>query len=75
MRHGTLQLGVLALSLLAFVLHLGRGVCAPIGSILRIGLGLGLVDMDDDLLRVRGRRRVQIGKCWRNGVDEFLDIV
>ncbi len=77
MRHSILQLAVLAFFLLAFLLY--WGLCAPIGCILRAGLGLRMrltvVDMYDDRLGVRGRRQVQVGECWRDGVDEFLDIV
>jgi len=77
MRHGTLQLGVLAILPLAFVLQLRWGLGAPIGYICRTRLGLRLttVYMDDDLLGIRGRSRVEVGKCWRNRVDEFLDVV
>ena len=78
MRHSILQLAILAsLFLLTSFVLLYWGLWAPIGCILRtrLGLRLTIVDMHDDRLGIRGRRRVQIGKCWWDGVDEFLDIV
>lgn len=82
MRHGTLQLVVLALFLLAFVGRgvsrgVSRGLCVPVGhmGLLLSGLGLGGVEMDDDGLWVRRGRGIQVGKCWWDRVDEFLDIV